>query len=77
MTDKQPTKAERRQLLREWRGHVRRTPSGMVPCIINGAVLAYRSAMGTDFNRDGMRRYFEACSPPKYWPTWYREADSI
>ena len=52
-----------------WWEHVRQTPAGMVPCVINHCIYAYQSAMGADFTSDKLPGYF-ADVPEEYWPDW-------
>ena len=53
---------------RQWFGHCRQTPIGMVPVLINGHIPAYQSAMGTDFAGPLILHYF----PREARPTWLR-----
>lgn len=52
-----------------WWEHVKATPIGMVPCLINGHVFAWRSAMGTDFTERTILDYFHGV-PREFWPEW-------
>jgi hypothetical protein len=54
---------------RIWQRHVKNTPCGMVPVLINGQVPAYQSAMGTDFAGDRILRWFDYM-PKRCWPAW-------
>ena len=56
-----------------WYAHVKASPNSMLPIIINGCCLAWRSAMGTDYNTAGIIRYFKGAAPKKYWPKWVKE----
>lgn len=60
---------------RAWQGHVRNTPPGMVPVIINGAVFAYQVAMGTDFTSQTIGRWFESV-PKRFRPAWLEEVEA-
>jgi len=61
------------KLMKRWHSHVKSTPPGMIPVLLDGRVPAWNVASGP---LEKISAYFGDVAPKRSWPQWLITAEN-